>query len=56
MKIHFSFLILLFIISSVISCAAIGSIFKAGIWAGVTVIVIIGISIYLAFRGSNKVE
>jgi hypothetical protein len=37
------------------SCAAIGDIFKAGVWVGVLIVVgVIGLIIFLVTRGSGK--
>lgn len=55
MKAFYSFLLLLLITFSFSSCAAIGGIFKAGVWVGVIIVVaIIALIIFLVTRGSGK--
>lgn len=48
------FLIAFFIIS-LQSCQAIGDVFKAGMWSGVVIVVlIIGVVLYLISKGNRK--
>ncbi len=46
--------LLIFLIISLQSCAAIGAIFKAGIWVGIIIIVIIIIIIFWLIRKFSK--
>jgi TRAP-type C4-dicarboxylate transport system permease large subunit len=46
---------ILFLTFSLSSCAAIGEIFKAGVWVGVIIVVaVIALILFLIRRGSNK--
>jgi preprotein translocase subunit SecG len=46
---------ILFLTFSLSSCAAIGEIFKAGVWVGVIIVVaVIALILFLISRGSNK--
>lgn len=52
-KIHLLTLSSLFFLLN--SCQAIGAIFKAGVWVGaLIVLVVVGLILYLVMRGSNK--
>jgi hypothetical protein len=55
MRNTFTILAVAFLIGMLGGCAAIGDIFKAGVWVGVIIVlVILGLVIYLITRGSNK--
>jgi cytosine/uracil/thiamine/allantoin permease len=44
-----------FLLSVLSGCSVVGGIFKAGVWVGVLlVILVIGLIIYLVSRGSNR--
>ena len=48
-------LILCFLIVSLQSCQAIGDVFKAGMWSGVVIVVlIIGVVLYLISKGNKR--
>lgn len=50
-----SILVILFLNFGLSSCAAIGEIFKAGVWVGVIIVVaVIALILFLISRGSNK--
>jgi uncharacterized membrane protein YkvI len=50
-----SILSLLLLAFALNGCAAIGDIFKAGVWVGALVVIaIIGLVVFLVTRGSNK--
>lgn len=47
--------LLLFIIISLQSCQVIGGIFKAGMWSGIIIVVlIIGVVLYIISKGTRK--
>lgn len=49
------YFLLLFIIISLQSCQAIGDIFKAGMWSGIIIVVlIIGVVLYIISKGARK--
>jgi hypothetical protein len=55
MKKSLSFLSLILIMLLLDSCAVVGGIFKAGVWVGVLlVLVLIGLIIWLVTRSSGK--
>jgi uncharacterized membrane protein YkvI len=58
MKKHIASIQLLFILTTAFlfaGCQAIGDIFKAGMWSGILIVVlIIGVILYLVSRGSRK--
>ncbi len=44
-----------FLVGLLGGCAAIGGIFKAGVWTGILIVVIIiGVIVYFISRGSNR--
>ncbi|PSL45454.1 hypothetical protein CLV51_104157 [Chitinophaga niastensis] len=51
---HLTYLLLSFLIFSMSSCAIIAGIFKAGIWTGIFIVVIVGLIIFLATRGGKR--
>ena len=50
------YLILFFLIIFLQSCQAIGDVFKAGMWSGIVIVVlIIGVILYLISKGNKRV-
>ena len=49
------YLILTFLIISLQSCQALGDVFKAGMWSGIVIVVlIIGVVLYLISKGNKR--
>lgn len=52
----FTVVFITFLLFSLQSCQAIGDVFKAGMWSGVIIVVlIIGVIVYFISKGSKKV-
>lgn len=52
----FKYLILCFLVVSLQSCQALGDIFKAGMWSGIIIVIlIIGVVLYLISKGNKRV-
>jgi len=55
MRNKFTLPALVFLIGTLSGCAAIGDIFKSGVWVGVLIVLaVLAIVIYLITRGFNK--